>query len=139
MAQETVTQNDVQEIQAQEQATEGQQAAENGEQKPKAKRKVKRPEGKSPSVQEFLDVWETSTTKQQVVNRLVEQGFHMTYNAALQRESKYREKGIKMKEMPRAARQRLDVEALNKHIEEIHAKQAETSGEGEGQTEQASE
>jgi hypothetical protein len=73
----------------------------------------------SVSPEEFIRVWQTSSSAQEVADKL-----KMPKPIVLARASNYRKTGVKIKNMPRGATRRLDVAALNKLIEQLDREKA---------------
>jgi hypothetical protein len=72
---------------------------------------------------ELIEAWESSETVQEAAAKL-----KMPKAILLARASKYRQTGIKLKKMKRPSRRSLDVDALNRQIEEIRRRQKGTDG-----------
>jgi hypothetical protein len=70
----------------------------------------------SPEV--FVRTWQTSQSADEVAKKL-----NMPKAIAAARASNYRTAGVKLKKMPRRPKNRLDVAALNKVIEELKRSQ----------------
>ncbi len=68
--------------------------------------------------EEFIRVWETSNSADEVSKKT-----KMPKPIVLARVSNYRAAGINLKKMPRPPGRSLDVEGLNRLIDEIRAKQ----------------
>ena len=66
------------------------------------------------SAEQFIKVWQTSESADEVAERL-----RMPKGIVHARASNYRTAGIKLKKMPRRPKNRLDVDALNRLIEQI--------------------
>jgi hypothetical protein len=66
------------------------------------------------SAERFVEVWQTSNSAQEVADRT-----GMPLPIVHARASGYRKQGVKLKKMPRAHGRQLDIEALNRLIEEI--------------------
>jgi hypothetical protein len=79
------------------------------------------------SAEQFITAWEQAGSAEEVVEKL-----GMPKAIVHARASTYRSAGIKLKKMPRKARKRLDVDALNKLIEKIRGTQG---GGGENEDE----
>lgn len=73
--------------------------------------KVKR---NSPTDVVFAQTWNASDSRNAVVAKLIELGYHATYSAVVARAKAYKESGVNLKEMPNApkGRQR-NVAAIN--------------------------
>ena len=71
------------------------------------------------SAEEFVRVWQESASADEVANRL-----NMPKPIIFARASGYRQSGVNLKKMPRHKNKALDVEALNKIIDEIDREQA---------------
>lgn len=82
--------------------------------------KTVRPKSYDVSPEEFIRVWQTSNSTDEVSEAL-----KMPKPIVLARVSGYRNKGIKLKEMPRAGSNKLDVEKLNRLIDELAAQAGE--------------
>jgi hypothetical protein len=67
--------------------------------------------------EEFVRVWQDSKTVQEACDRL-----KMPYSITLARVSLYRRRGVKLKKMPRKNSRRLDVDGLNRLIDETTKK-----------------
>ena len=65
---------------------------------------------------QFVRIWETSNNLDEAVERL-----KMPKPIVLARVSNYRAAGVALKKMPRAVGRALDVEGLNKLIDQIRA------------------
>jgi hypothetical protein len=66
--------------------------------------------------EDFITVWQTSDSAQQVSDKL-----KMPKAIVLARASTYRQSGIRLKKMKRRNRRALDVAALNRLIDELDA------------------
>jgi hypothetical protein len=69
--------------------------------------------------EQFIEAWQTSQSAQEVATRL-----KMPKPIVLARASFYRQAGINLKKMPRKTSRELDVERLNKLIEELRRKES---------------
>lgn len=69
------------------------------------------------SPEKFIEVWQTSSSADEVSRKL-----GMPKPIVHARASSYRQNGIKLKKMPRSSSRSLDVDALNRLIEEIEDK-----------------
>jgi hypothetical protein len=78
------------------------------------------------SAEKFVTVWQTSDSAQEVSKKL-----EMPLPIVHARASGYRKQGVKLKKMPRTHGRQLDIEALNKLIEEIE--QGKVKGEHGGE------
>ncbi len=76
---------------------------------------------------QFEELWETSETADEAVNRFVElartngrlaEGETVKKNVVLARAAVYRKKGAKLKHMPKRNSRKLNVEELNRRIQE---------------------
>jgi hypothetical protein len=67
----------------------------------------------------FIEAWETCNSADEVAEKL-----GMPKPIVHARASTYRQAGIKLKKMPRSTKNMVDVEAMNRLIEEIHARKS---------------
>lgn len=66
------------------------------------------------SVEQFAEIWNAASSRNDVIARLAAAGFVMTYSAVVARAKAYTEGGIALKEMPNAPKgKRIDVAAVN--------------------------
>jgi hypothetical protein len=68
------------------------------------------------SPEDFIRAWQTSQSADEVAEKL-----KMPKGIVHARASNYRTAGIRLKKMPRSRKNKLDVDALNKMIEEMNA------------------
>ncbi len=71
----------------------------------------------SVSPEEFIQAWQSSSSAQEVADKL-----KMPKPIVLARASTYRKAGVHIKKMPRVSNRRLDVAALNRLIEKLDRK-----------------
>jgi hypothetical protein len=65
----------------------------------------------------FVETWESSNSPEEVAEKL-----EMPKPVVIARASKYRKAGVKLKKMGKKSRRSIDVEALNRMIDEMRAK-----------------
>jgi hypothetical protein len=65
----------------------------------------------------FIEAWETCNSADEVAEKL-----GMPKPIVHARASTYRQQGVKLKKMPRSPKNKVDVDAMNRLIEEIHAR-----------------
>jgi hypothetical protein len=79
--------------------------------------------------EEFVTVWNASSTSQEAADKL-----GMPKAIAQARASKYRKAGVKLKKMRRGGGRQLDVAGLNRLIAELEAKQSRAAAPSEGKS-----
>jgi hypothetical protein len=79
------------------------------------------------SAERFVEVWQTSNSAQEVRDRT-----GMPLPIVHARASGYRKQGVKLKKMPRTHGRQLDIEALNRLIDEIERGEVRGEHGGEG-------
>lgn len=87
-----------------------------GQAMPSGAKEVKTRTAYNVTPQQFITAWETSNTAQEVADKL-----GMPKLIVLARASSYRQDGIHLKKMRRDHKRALDVDALNRLIEQLNA------------------
>ncbi len=77
----------------------------------------RKPRGPSATDVQFVDAWNASNSRKEVLDRLAEAGVPMTYSAMAARHKAYVDKGANLKVIPAGKRGRkTDITKLNEHI-----------------------
>lgn len=93
----------------------------------------------------FVEVYNGSSNRDEVLAKFAEKGFKLTYGALISRASQYAEAGVQLKELDRKKTagkkgKKLDVEELNKLAAEVLAASAITKpADGEGDSDSTAE
>lgn len=103
--------------------------------------KTKKKRGPNIPADVFVQVYNTSNTRDEVLAAFAAKGYTLTYGALISRASQYAEAGVMLKELDRKKTtgkkgKTLDVAGLNALAAEVLAAKAITNGEGETKTDE---